>query len=65
MLCLLDTGILLRFVDQQDPLHAKVRDSVRTWNSRHWSVTTTQNVAEFWNVGPTSCQQWTGIARAL
>lgn len=51
MLCLLDTGILLRFVDQQDPLHSKVKDSVRTLRNRGTGlVTTTQNVAEFWNV---------------
>lgn len=51
MLCLLDTGILLRFVDHQDLLHSKVKDSVRTLRNRGTGlVTTTQNLAEFWNV---------------
>src|SRR5277367_5563942 len=46
---LLDTGILLRLPDRTDPLHAIVRESVRSL-SRQELVTTTQNIAEFWNV---------------
>ncbi len=46
---LLDTGILLRLLDRADPLHPVVRESVRSL-SDHDLVTSTQNIAEFWNV---------------
>lgn len=51
MACLLDTGILLRLVDSRDPLHSVVRHAVGTLGRRNEELfTTTQNVAEFWNV---------------
>ncbi len=46
---LLDTGILLRLPDRADPLHAIVREALRNL-ARHELVTSTQNIAEFWNV---------------
>lgn len=51
MMVLLDTNILLRLVDRNDPLHATVRGAVRAVKVRGDSlVMTAQNVAEFWNV---------------
>ncbi len=51
MVVLLDTNILLRLVDRNDPLHATVRGAVRAVKVRGDAlVMTAQNVAEFWNV---------------
>jgi predicted nucleic acid-binding protein len=51
MVVLLDTGILLRLVDRNDPLHPPVRAAVRTLKIRGETLAmTTQNIAEFWNV---------------
>jgi len=51
MLVVLDTGILLRLVDRNDPLHAAVRAAVRALKAHGRSpATTAQNIAEFWNV---------------
>ena len=48
---LLDTGILLRLVNRDAPLHEEVRRSVRLLKSRGDVVIATyQNLAEFWNV---------------
>ena|ERR1035437_117981 len=48
---LFDTGVLLRLPHRADPLHAVVREAVRSLTvKRHAFVTTTQNIAEFWNV---------------
>jgi predicted nucleic acid-binding protein len=48
---LLDTGILLRLVNQQAEAHATVRRSVaRIKAGGHETVTAFQNRAEFWNV---------------
>jgi predicted nucleic acid-binding protein len=47
---LLDTGILARLLHRNDPLHQLVRDSVRNLAAAgHFFVTSTQNMAEFWN----------------
>ena len=51
MSCLLDTGILLRVADTADPLHLQVLQAVKRLQSGNTQlVTTTQNLAEFWNV---------------
>jgi predicted nucleic acid-binding protein len=51
MAYLLDTGILLRIVDSRDQLHAVVKEYLIDLASRNEELfTTTQNVAEFWNV---------------
>jgi predicted nucleic acid-binding protein len=48
---LLDTGILLRLVDQRDPWHDAVETAVGTLGNRGDALfITTQNIAEFWNV---------------
>lgn len=48
---LLDTGILLRLLDEDDPFHPAVRRSVRLLRDRREKLCTTfQNVCEFWNV---------------
>jgi predicted nucleic acid-binding protein len=48
---LLDTGILLRLLDQDDPLHTTVRRSVRLLRDQRVKLFSTfQNVCEFWNV---------------
>src|ERR1043165_3799037 len=47
----LDTGILLRLANRADAQHALVRAAVRGLREQgHSTVTTWQNMAEFWNV---------------
>src|SRR5437870_83639 len=51
MLILIDTGILLRLLDRNDPQHAAVRQAIRLLRSRGDTlVLSSQTVAEFWNV---------------
>jgi predicted nucleic acid-binding protein len=51
MAFLLDSGILLRLVNTDDVLHEAVRRSVKLLaTNREQLLTTTQNVAEFYNV---------------
>jgi predicted nucleic acid-binding protein len=51
MVIVVDTGILLRLVDRNDPLHGSVRAAVRALKVRGDSLSTkAQNIAEFWNV---------------
>jgi predicted nucleic acid-binding protein len=51
MAYLLDTGILLRFVDSRDSLHSSVVDAVaKLGDQQQTLVITMQNVAEFCNV---------------
>ncbi len=51
MAYLLDTGILLRLVNAQDRLHSTVRLAVELIGAKNEEVfTTSQNIAEFWNV---------------
>lgn len=51
MAVLLDTGILLRVLHREDPLHQQTRAAVRAMNNRQVeTVTTLQNISEFWNV---------------
>lgn len=48
---LLDTGILLRLVNRQAVAHAEIRHAVRVLKRQgHVTVTTFQNLSEFWNV---------------
>ncbi|HEX6960567.1 MAG TPA: PIN domain-containing protein [Lacipirellula sp.] len=48
---LIDTGILLRLVDKQDPQHALVQTAFETLGNRRDDLyLTTQNMAELWNV---------------
>ena len=51
MACLLDTGILLRLIDADDPLHLITRQAVDILIGRGEELwITTQNIAELWNV---------------
>jgi predicted nucleic acid-binding protein len=48
---LIDTGILLRIANRDDPLHGDVRAALKTLKGRgEQTVTALQNIAEFWNV---------------
>jgi predicted nucleic acid-binding protein len=48
---LLDTGILARLPHRADPLNHVVRQALRALAAqRHTFVTSTQNIAEFWNL---------------
>jgi predicted nucleic acid-binding protein len=47
----IDTGILLRLLDRNDPHHADIRRAFRAIRARgDEPITSPQNVAEFWNV---------------
>jgi predicted nucleic acid-binding protein len=47
----LDTGVLLRLFDRNDPSHVTIRQAVIRLKIRgERLVTTAQNIAEFWNV---------------
>jgi len=51
MLIETDTGILLRLLNRADPQHAAIRASARILHQRgDVLVTSSQNIAEFWNV---------------
>jgi predicted nucleic acid-binding protein len=51
MLILVDSGILLRLVERNDPQHAAIRVAVRALRSSGDElVTAAQNAAEFWNI---------------
>ena len=48
---LLDTGVLLRMINRSDPMHAQVRRAVGKLRQQgQITVTTAQNISEFWNV---------------
>jgi predicted nucleic acid-binding protein len=51
MAYLVDTGVLLRFTNTQDPQHPAVKQAVEALVSQNEELyMTTQNAAEFWNV---------------
>jgi len=51
MLYLVDTNVLLRFVDRSHSLHSLIRIAVRTLRQEgHQLRVTAQNCIEFWNV---------------
>lgn len=51
MAYLIDTGILLRLFEQNDPHHPFIREALRNLIRRGEPlVTAVQNIAEFWNV---------------
>ena len=48
---LIDTGILLRLIDKQDPRHVIVHTAFETLGNRNDDLyITSQNIAELWNV---------------
>ena len=51
MLYIVDTNVLLRFVDRSHPLHSVIRSAVRILRQDgHKLQITSQNCIEFWNV---------------
>lgn len=49
---LLDTNILLRLINPEDPMHLEVVDAICFLNSqRHQLIIAPQNLIELWNVG--------------
>jgi len=65
---LLDTGILLRLLSADDPLHTIVLSAVRSLRRNRSSFCTSfQNIAEFWNVGtrPSAARGGLGLEHAL
>src|SRR5258708_29248006 len=51
MFILADSGVLVRLMERTDPQHPTIRAAVRALVARGDElVTTTQNVADFWNV---------------
>lgn len=51
MIILVDSGIVLRLLEQGDPQHAAIRGAVRVLRGRGDTlVTAPQNAAEFWSV---------------
>jgi predicted nucleic acid-binding protein len=64
---LVDTGILLRLLDRNDPRHPRVREALRILKGRgERLVTSPQNMAEFWNVStrPTTARGGYGLSCA-
>jgi len=60
----LDTGVLLRLLHADDPLHATVRTAVRALRRQRLTFCTSfQNIAEFWNVStrPASARGGLGL----
>lgn len=51
MIYLVDTNVLLRFVDRSHPLHSVIRAAIRQLRGDgHQLQVTSQNCVEFWNV---------------
>lgn len=62
---LADTNILLRFLLRNDPAYPTIRQAVRILKTRREQVvTTSQNIAEFWNVctRPTTARGGLGLS---
>jgi len=62
---LVDTNIMLRFLIRNDAAYPSIRQAVRILKSRHEQlVTTSQNIAEFWNVctRPTAARGGLGLS---
>ena len=61
---LLDTGILLRLLNADDPLHGQVRSAAKSLRRQgHSFCASFQNLAEFWNVStrPTTARGGLGL----
>ena len=62
---LADTNILLRFLLRNDPAYPTIRQAIRILKTRREHlVTTSQNIAEFWNVctRPTTARGGLGLS---
>lgn len=63
---LLDTGILLRLFDPFDKEHESIRTVLRMLQkNEHRLYTTTQNIAEFWNVSTRPVEARGGYGRSI
>ena len=65
MTCLIDTGILLRLVNRNDPEHMIIRRALRELKETGVGfAVTSQNLIEFWNVStrPTSARGGYGLS---
>jgi predicted nucleic acid-binding protein len=62
MRILVDTGVLLRAFDRSSPEQRTIFRALRKlWSDNHDLVTTSQNVAEFWNVSTRPAQARGGL----
>lgn len=50
MAILIDTNVLVRYADQQDPQHSVVRRAITSMRASEPLRITSQNLIEFWNV---------------
>jgi predicted nucleic acid-binding protein len=51
LIYLVDTNVLLRFIDRSHPLHPAIRSTIRRLRQdKHHLQVTAQNCVEFWNV---------------
>lgn len=63
---LVDTGILLRLFERNDPHHLAIRRAIRILARRgDRMVTTVQNIAEFWNVSTRPASARGGYGHSL
>ena len=69
MQILVDTGVLLRAFDRAAPEQRSIFRALRKlWSENHDLVTTSQNIAEFWNVSTRPAQAravWVCLSRQL
>lgn len=66
MQILVDTGVLLRVFDRSAPQQRTIFRALRKlWSDNHDLVTTSQNVAEFWNVSTRPAQARGGFGLAI
>jgi predicted nucleic acid-binding protein len=62
MQILVDTGVLLRAFDRSSPEQRTILRAMRKlWSESHELVTTSQNIAEFWNVSTRPAQARGGL----
>jgi len=66
MQILVDTGVLLRAFDRSSPHQRTILQALRKlWSESHELVTTSQNIAEFWNVSTRPAQARGGFGLAI
>lgn len=66
MQILVDTGVLLRAFDRSSPQQRTILRALRKlWSDNHDLVTTSQNIAELWNVSTRPVQARGGFGLAI
>jgi predicted nucleic acid-binding protein len=66
MQILVDTGVLLRAFDRAAPEQRSIFRALRKlWSENHDLVTTSQNIAEFWNVSTRPAQARVGLGLSV